>query len=108
MCSACGILAGTPDWVEGVGQASNPGSHSSAGKLGERQRRIAFVNQMLAPAQLRLRAFGTRLVLQSATGQTRIVTDLTHVWRAADEIGRQPVDPLAPPWAPPHAAGAPL
>ena len=105
MCSACGILAGTPDWVEGVGKGGEQGSNSSADKLGERQRRVALVNQLLAPAQLRLRAFGTRLVLQSATGQTRIVTDLTHVWRAADEIGRQLVDPLAAPWAPPHPTG---
>lgn len=96
MCSACGILAGTPDWVECVGQSGGPAAATAAGRLGERQRRIALVNQLLAPAQVRLRAFGMRLVVQSATGQTRIVADLAHVWRAADEIGRRRVDPLAP------------
>jgi hypothetical protein len=92
VCSACGILAGTPDWVDGVGPGAGPAP--SARKLGERDRRIALVNSLLAPAQVSLRAFGTRLVLRSATGQTRIVIDLAHVWRAADEIGRQKVDPL--------------
>lgn len=100
MCSACGVLAGTPDWAEGVAGADGAGSVSPAGKLRERQHRIAVVNRMLAPARVKLRAFGTRLVLQSATGQTRIVTDLAHVWRAADEIGRGLVDPLAEPWTP--------
>jgi hypothetical protein len=94
VCSACGILAGTPDWVDGVGVARSEGQAASAGRLAERQRRIDLVNRLLAPAQVTLRAFGTRLVVQSATGQTRIVTDLAHVWLAADQIGRNPVDPL--------------
>jgi hypothetical protein len=100
VCSACGLLAGTPDWADGVAGAGDASSVSSASKMRERQHRIAVVNRMLAPVRVKLRAFGTRLVLQSATGQTRIVTDLAHVWRAADEIGRGIVDPLAEPWAP--------
>ena len=97
MCGACGILAGAPDWVEGAG--AGPGAEGGAARLMERQRRIALVNRLLAPNGLQLRAFGGRLVLQSATGRTKIVTELAHVWRAADEIGRRPVDPLelAPP-----------
>ena len=90
MCSACGVLAGTPDWTEG-------GSERAANKLAERQRRIRLVNRLLEPSGVRLRDFGVRLVLQSATGRTRIVADLAHVWRAADEIGRRPVDPLEAP-----------
>ena len=88
MCGACGILSGTPDWVEGGGSA--PGGN----KLAERYRRIALVNALLAPSGVRLRDFGGRLVVQSATGRSRIVADLAHVWRAADDIGRRPVDPL--------------
>lgn len=88
MCGACGILAGTPDWADRAAAAAGPA------RLRERQRRIALVNGLLAPCGVRLREFGGRLVLQSATGRTRIVTELAHVWRAADEIGRAPVDPL--------------
>jgi hypothetical protein len=85
MCGACGILAGAPDWVEG-GEAA-----SGAVKLQERRRRIALVNRLLAPGGTHLREFGGRLVLQSATGRTRIVTELAHVWLEADEIGCRPV-----------------
>jgi len=88
MCGACGILAGAPDWVEGGGDGTG------AAKLAERRRRIALVNRLLAPGGVRLRDFAGRLVLQSATGRTRIVTELAHVWLAADQIGRRPVDPL--------------
>ena len=31
----------------------------------------------------------------SLTGATRVVDDIMHVWLAAAEIGRRPVDPLA-------------
>lgn len=89
MCSACGILAGTPDWVDGAEAATG------AARLAERQRRIRLANSLLAPAGVRLRDFGGRLVLQSSTGRTRIVSDLAHVWKAADEIGRRPIDPLS-------------
>lgn len=88
MCGACGILSGTPDWVEG-GDSVRPSN-----RLAERYRRIALVNRFLAPTSVHLRVFGNRLVVQSATGRTRIVTDLAHVWRTADEIGRSLVDPL--------------
>lgn len=88
MCGACGILGGTPDWVEGAGRAAG------ASKIAERQRRIALVNGLLVTTGVRLRDFGGRLVLQSSTGRTRIVSDLAHVWKAAEEIGRRPVDPL--------------
>lgn len=88
MCGACGILAGTPDWMEGTAE------RGGAEKLAERHKRIRLVNSLLAPAGLRLRDFGGRLVLQSSTGRTRIVTDLAHVWKAADDLGRRPVDPL--------------
>lgn len=88
MCGACGILSGTPDWVEG-GESAPAGN-----KLAERYRRIALVNRLLTPTGVRLSSFGNQLVVRSATGRTRIVTDLAHVWRAAEEIGRRAVDPL--------------
>ena len=88
MCGACGILAGTPDWVDGAG------ARDGVQRLAERHKRIKLVNSLLGPAGVRLRDFGGRLVLQSSTGRTRIVTDLAHVWKAADEIGRREIDPL--------------
>lgn len=37
-----------------------------------------------------------QLVVRSVTGKTRLATDLAHVWKAADEIGRGAADPLDP------------
>ncbi len=90
MCSACGILQGGSDWIDGVaGEAGAP--HL---RLAERRRRMALVNMLLAGSGVSLSEHGRQLVVRSATGGTRLVTDLAHVWRAADELGRRRVDPL--------------
>lgn len=91
MCSACGILQGGRDWIDGPGGEDVP-PHV---RLGERRRRLRLINLMLAGTGVTLGEHGRRMVVRSATGTTRIVQDLAHVWRAADEIGRRPADPLA-------------
>ena len=92
MCSACGILEGGSGWVDSVG-AGNALPHD---RLAERRRRLLYVNMLLEDSGVFLREHGRQLVLRSATGTTRMVTDLAHVWRVADEIGRMPADPLHP------------
>ena len=94
MCGACGVLGGPQDWIERAGRGIRADGSRASTPLGERQRRIALINEMLKPTSVCLQDFGGRLVLRSSTGRTRIVSDLAHVWRAADEIGRRPVDPL--------------
>lgn len=87
MCGACGVLQGGPEWLECAGIDSP--------RLAERHKRLRLVNQMLQPAGVKVSDSGGRLVLRNLTGVTRVVDDLVHVWRAADEIGRRPIDPLA-------------
>ena len=91
MCSACGILQGGRDWIDGLGGEDVP-SHI---RLGERRRRLRLINMMLAGTGVTLGEHGRQMVVRGATGATRIVPDLAHVWRAADEVGRLPADPLA-------------
>ena len=88
MCGACGLLSGGPEWIEQAG-GRNP--------VAERQRRIALVNRLLAGSNVKLAAQGRQYVVRSATGRSLFVPDLTHVWAAADAIGRRRVDPLAEP-----------
>jgi hypothetical protein len=88
MCSACGLLSGGPEWIEQVG-ARNP--------FAERQRRVALVNRLLAASGVTLAVHGRQYVVRSATGRSRFVTDLTHVWAAADALGTARMDPLS--WA---------
>jgi hypothetical protein len=92
MCGACGILQGGFDWIDGHGEA-DAAPHE---RLAERRRRLALVNMLLEGSGVSLGEHGRQLVLRSATGTTRLVGDLAHVWRAADEIGRRPADPLDP------------
>lgn len=92
MCGACGILRNESDWTEGFGSTS--AQSSGADRLAERRRRIALVNELLSHSGLKLREQGRQLVLSSLTGKSTVVTSLSHVWREADRIGRQPPDPL--------------
>ncbi|MEZ5666095.1 MAG: hypothetical protein R3F55_01390 [Alphaproteobacteria bacterium] len=79
-------MSGGPEWIEQAG-GRNP--------VAERQRRIALVNRLLADSGVKLSAQGRVYVVRSATGRSLFVPDLTHVWAAADKIGRGRVDPLA-------------
>ena len=92
MCSACGILQGGSDWIEGVG-SDDVAPHE---RLAQRRLRLQLVNMMLEGSGVTLAEHGRQLVVRSATGTTRLATDLAHVWRAADEIGRRPADSLDP------------
>jgi hypothetical protein len=87
MCGACGILGGGPDWLDRADGAARP-------RLAERQRRIELVNRLLAPSRARLSQQGRQLIVRGPTGQTKLVTDLAHVWAAADVVGPVGMDPL--------------
>ena len=89
MCSACGILQRGCDWIEGAGDDA-----AERDRLAERRRRMSLVNMMLEGSGVTLRSHGRLLILQSATGATRLVSDMAHVWRSADELGRSRIDPL--------------
>jgi hypothetical protein len=92
MCSACGILGGGVDWIDSMID-DQQAPHK---KLAERRRRIALVNMLLEDAGVRLNEHGRQLVVRGPTGATRLVTELAHVWRSADDLGRCKVDPLDP------------
>lgn len=92
MCSACGILQSGLEWIDGVGG----GKLLPHERLAERRRRLELVNMVLEGTGVGLADHGRQLVVRSMTGKTRVATDLAHVWRAADEIGRRTADPLDP------------
>lgn len=102
MCGACGILQNGKDWTEGFGQSATDAGTASAPhlRLAERRARMALVNDLLAPTGVTLREQGRQLILRGPTGATAVVTDLAHVWREADRLGRIKADPLADGGAP--------
>jgi hypothetical protein len=90
MCSACGLLRTGPEWIEGVTE-DEIASHR---RLAARRRRIALINMVLEGSGVKLTEHGRQLIVRGPTGSTRLVTELAHVWRAADELGRRKADPL--------------
>lgn len=96
MCGACGILQNGQDWTEGFGSREEAATLPPDRRLAERRRRMALINELLASTGVRLREQGRQLVLSGPTGATAVVTDLAHVWREADRLGRGEADPLRP------------
>jgi hypothetical protein len=90
MCSACGLLRSGPEWIEGV----TDNEIAPDRRLAARRRRIALVNMVLEGSGVKLSDHGRQLIVRGPTGSTRLVTELAHVWRAADELGRRKADPL--------------
>ena len=94
MCSACGVLNGGSDWLERAENPDGIGSEENVTRRAERQNLINMVNILLAPSRVKLCDFNTNLIVKGPTGQTKIVSDLAHVWVMADTIGMRIVDPL--------------
>ena len=90
MCSACGLLRSGVEWIEGVTGDENVPDRG----LAERRRRITLINMLLEGSGVKLTEHARQLIVRGPTGTTRLVTELAHVWRAADELGRRKVDPL--------------
>ncbi len=95
MCGACGVLSGGSEWLERAGNPDGIGADARVTRVAERQKRIQLVNKLLARTGAKLRDFGSKLMPQGPTGQTKMVNDLAHVWVAADAIGLKQVDPLS-------------
>lgn len=94
MCAACGVLSGTPDWMDRAGNPEGIGGKKDETRRGERQKLIKMVNILLGPGKAKVSDFGEKLIIKGPTGKTKIVDSLGHVWVEADTIGLRPVDPL--------------
>lgn len=94
MCAACGVLSGMPDWLDRVGNEAGIGAAAGETRLRERAKLVKMVNMLLYPSRAQISDFGEQLILRSATGTTKIVSNLEHVWMEADKIGIRRVDPL--------------
>ena len=57
---------------------------------------MALVNMLLEDCGVTLTEHGRQLIVRGSTGATRLVTELAHVWRSADQLGRHKPDPLDP------------
>jgi hypothetical protein len=98
MCSLCGVLGGNAHWADAVARDGvYTRATDSIARRRERANRVRIANRILAHWRLKLSDWqGTSFVLSSPTGRTAIVTDLGHLWPAAEKLCGGPIDPLAP------------
>jgi hypothetical protein len=98
MCSLCGVLGGNEHWADAVARDGvYTRATDSIARRRERANRVRIANRILAHWRLKLSDWqGTSFVLSSSTGRTAIVTDLGHLWPAAEKLSGGPIDPLAP------------
>ena len=98
MCALCGVLGASNHWTDAAGR---PGvftrNTDSVSRRRERARRVVAANRVLAAFSMRLADWqGTAYVLSTATGKREMVSDLGHLWAAAERLRGAACDPLQP------------
>lgn len=97
MCGLCGALAGGRHWSDGAGREGFEASDKYRTRRGERQRRTALINRLLAPQGLTIEDWaGTSYVLHSKRGAVAEVSTLPDLWLAIERETGEAIDPLDP------------
>lgn len=89
MCGLCGLIGEDSHWSDPI-DSSIPGRR-------ERLRRIASINQVVAPFRLKVSdVHGAIYLVQGPTGKQAIASGLDQLWQVAEEILSRKLDPLDP------------
>jgi hypothetical protein len=96
MCALCGVLGGAEHWTDAV---ARPGvftrNTDAASRRQERSSQVAAGNRVLKHYRVSLTDWqGTAFVLSGATGKTKIVHNLGHLWTAVERLTGRACDPL--------------
>lgn len=89
MCGLCGLLGEDLHWSDPLGD--------TLPRRRERLRRIAAINQVLAPFRLKVSDVqGSAYLVQGATGRQELASGLEQLWQQAEAILGRPLDQLDP------------
>ncbi|MDH0757344.1 hypothetical protein N5C70_11540 [Pseudomonas juntendi] len=89
MCGLCGLIGEDAHW-------SDPLDTSLPGRR-ERLRRIAAINQVVAPFRLKVSDVqGASYLVQGPTGKQGVALGLDQLWQTAESILGRTLDPLDP------------
>jgi hypothetical protein len=92
MCGLCGVFLGEPHWTDAAVVAVGSGGRT---RRHERLHRVTLTNRILEQYGLKLSDWqGSAYLLAGQTGQTAIVPSVAAVWPAAEQLRKQPIDPL--------------
>ncbi|MFG1294243.1 hypothetical protein [Xanthobacter variabilis] len=97
MCSLCAALGGSRYWTDAAGrEAFSRGGHKVTLRE-ERERRVAFLDRMLAHYGLSIRDWGgNSYVLMDRRGRRENVYNLAGIWALVDTMAATECDPLDP------------
>lgn len=96
MCEVCAVFGVSQHWAD----AGDPmGQHSVAKGIlenrAERAKRLRLINRILRRHGLTAEDWdGESYCVEDARGRRRIASDLSELWRAAEELGQTTIDPL--------------
>ena len=98
MCALCGVLGASNHWTDAAARAGTFTRNTDAlARRRERARRVLAANRVLAAFSMRLADWqGSAFVLSTATGKREIVSDLGHLWAAAERLRGAACNPLDP------------
>jgi hypothetical protein len=92
MCGMCGVFLSESNWSDVTVTSVAGGGRT---RRHERLHRVALANRILKHCALKVSDWnGVSYVLSSATGQTAIVDSIAAVWPVAEQLRKQPIDPL--------------
>ncbi|MCA1335593.1 hypothetical protein [Pseudooceanicola marinus] len=99
MCALCGILGGDDHWSDAVPRAGvYTRRDGPQARRAEAARRAKVLNAVLASRGLKFRDWQGQYILQTLTGQTQVLSMISHVWAEGGRMTGRPMDPLDPAW----------
>ncbi|MCI3208256.1 MULTISPECIES: hypothetical protein [Pandoraea] len=96
MCEVCAVFGVSEHWTD----AGDPmGQHSVAAGIlenrAERARRLRLINRILRPYGLKAEDWdGESYAVEDASGRRQLASDLSTLWRVAEQLGDTFIDPL--------------
>ena len=92
MCGLCGVFLTESSWSDATVTSPADGGRT---RRHERLHRVALANRVLRHCGLKVADWnGASYLLSSQTGQTSIVNSVAGLWPVAEQLRRQPIDPL--------------
>lgn len=95
MCGLCGVFLTESSWSDVAVTSPADGGRT---RRHDRLHRVALANRVLKHCGLKVADWnGTSYLVSNQTGQTSIVASLAALWPVAEQLRRQPIDPLDEP-----------
>jgi hypothetical protein len=92
MCGLCGVFLTESNWSDATVTSTSTGGRT---RRHERLHRVGLANRILKHYGLKVSDWnGASYLVSGATGQNSIVATIAALWPLAEQLRKQPIDPL--------------